>query len=279
MTTVNSSLNDEVSLSHPIIRKIGITDLKDVLAKGIDDFSAMPTHSIFVIVIYPIMGLVLLRLSFGYDLLPVVFPLLAGFALLGPFSAIGLYEMSRRREQGLPTSTEALNVFSLLRIFPILILGVVLAVIFIAWLISAMTIYETSFGNWYPASFGEFVERVLSTPAGWTLIIVGCGVGFGFALLAFAISVVSFPMLVDRDVSAGVAVATSIRAVAANPVIMAVWGLIVVAGLVLGSLPVLVGLAVVLPVLGHSTWHLYRKLVPREYAIPGEPRVQVNAGG
>jgi uncharacterized membrane protein len=268
-------------LSRPIIHKIGISDLKDVLSKGIDDFFAMPTHSIFVIVIYPIVGIILLRLSFGYDMLPVIFPLIAGFALLGPFTAIGLYEMSRRRELGLPTSWEALDVFSLLRIRPILVLGVALMAIFIAWMIAAMTIYESTFANWYPASVTEFIDRVLLTSTGWTLIVVGVGVGFVFALITFTVSVVSFPMLVDRDVGASVAVATSIRAVAANPVTMAVWGLIVVAALILGTLPVLVGLAVVLPVLGHSTWHLYRRVVEPEPAAPArtEPQIVRMTGG
>ncbi len=275
MITANSSLDGDVSLSRPIIHKIGISDLRDVLSKGIDDFFAMPTHSIFVIVIYPIVGILLLRLSFGYDMLPVIFPLIAGFALLGPFSAIGLYEMSRRREQGLPASWDALDVFSLLRIRPILVLGVALMVIFIAWMIAAMTIYESAFANWYPASIAEFIDRVLLTSSGWTLIVVGVGVGFVFALITFTISVVSFPMLVDRDVGASVAVATSIRAVAANPVTMAVWGLIVVAALILGSLPVLVGLAVVLPVLGHSTWHLYRRVVEPEPAAPPRTEPQI----
>jgi uncharacterized membrane protein len=265
MAAVNSSIDTEVDINHPIIHKIGIADLRDALAKGIDDFVAMPTHSIFVIVIYPVMGLILLRLSFGYDMLPVVFPLLAGFALLGPFSAIGLYEMSRRREEGQPQSWQV-DALSLLRIRPILVLGIVLMVIFLAWLSAAMTIYQSTFGNWYPSSIGEFLSRIFTTSAGWTLILVGFGVGFAFALLTFTISVVSFPMLVDRNVGAGVAVATSIRAVAANPVTMAVWGLIVAIALVIGSLPVLVGLAVVLPVLGHSTWHLYRKLVQRNGA-------------
>jgi uncharacterized membrane protein len=262
MIAADSSLDDEVAQRHFAINEIGISDLKDALAKGLDDFSAMPTHSVFVIVLYPVIGLILLRLSFGYDMLPVVFPLLAGFTLLGPFTAIGLYEMSRRRELGLPNSWEALNVFSLLRIWPIAVLGVALTVIFIAWLIAAMSIYQNTLGDWYPASVGEFANRVLFTPEGRTLIIVGWGVGFLFALVTFAISVVSFPMLVDCNVGAATAVATSIRAVAANPVTMTVWGLIVAAGLVLGSLPALVGLAVVLPVLGHATWHLYRKLVP-----------------
>jgi uncharacterized membrane protein len=266
MTAVNSSLDRDIDVGRPAIHKIGISDLRDALEKGIDDFAAMPTHSIFVIFIYPVMGLILLRLSFGYDMLPVIFPLIGGFALLGPFTAIGLYEMSRRREQGLPASWDALSVFSLLRCQPILILGVALTVIFIAWMIAAMAIYENTFANWYPASVSEFVNRIFGTVAGWTLIVVGVGVGFLFALVTFTISVVSFPMLVDRDVGASVAVATSIRAVAANPVTMAVWGLIVAAALLLGSLPALVGLAVVLPVLGHATWHLYRKLVEPEHA-------------
>jgi uncharacterized membrane protein len=278
MITANSSLDSQIGVSHSAIREIGLADLRTVLAKGIDDFRAMPTHSVFVIIIYPIMGLILLRLSVGYDVLPVVFPLLAGFALLGPFTAIGLYEMSRRRELGLPTSWDALNVFSLLRIWPIAVLGIVLMVIFLAWLIAAMTIYQSTFGNWYPSSVSEFINRIFMTPAGWTLIIVGCGVGFFFALVTFAISAISFPMLVDRNVSAGVAVATSIRAVAANPATMAVWGLIIVAGLVLGSLPLLVGLAVVLPVLGHSTWHLYRRLVPRDQEALDQLRPEVMSG-
>ena len=263
MATLNSSLNAEVSVDHPKVRKIGLSDLRDVLRKGINDFAAMPTHSIFLIIIYPIVGIILLRVSFGYDMLPVVFPLVAGYALLGPLAAIGLYEMSRRREQGLPPSWEALNVFSLPRLRSIATLGFVLMVIFLAWLAAAMLVYQNTFGDWTPPSIWEFARQVLTTPAGWTLILVGCGVGFLFALVSFAVGVVSFPMLVDRDVGVAAALQTSFRAVAANPVTMAAWGLIVAGALLIGTLPVLIGLAVVLPVLGHSTWHLYRKLVER----------------
>jgi uncharacterized membrane protein len=125
----------------------------------------------------------------------------------------------------------------------------------------AQAIYVANFGYVPAASMPDFLTRVLTTPAGWTLIVVGNGVGFLFAVLVLTISVVSFPLLLDRDVGAAVAVATSIRAVLANPVMMALWGLIVAALLVIGSLPFFFGLTIVLPVLGHATWHLYRKIV------------------
>jgi uncharacterized membrane protein len=247
--------------AYPVIRRIRLADLREVLAKGLADFLAMPTHSIFLIIIYPAAGLILLRLTFGYDMLPVIFPLVAGFALLGPLAAIGLYELSRRRERGFGASPDALNTFDPQRLWSVASLGAVLMIVFVAWLGAAMVIYWYTLGTWVPGSAAEFASKLFSTPSGLDLIIMGCGVGFFFALTSFAISVVSFPMLLDRPASVGAAIITSVRAVAANPVPMAAWGLIVATALVIGTLPVLIGLAVVLPVLGHSTWHLYRKLV------------------
>ena len=145
----------------------------------------------------------------------------------------------------------------------ITLLGLMLIALFLLWLVVAQIIYVVTLGPQAPASMGAFVSDVFSTGAGWTMIIVGIGVGFLFALLVLAVSVVSFPLLLDRNVGIGTAVTTSIRAVAANPAVMALWGLIVAAGLVVGSLPLFVGLVVILPVLGHATWHLYRKVVPR----------------
>lgn len=140
-------------------------------------------------------------------------------------------------------------------------LGVVLLVIFAVWIGVARAIYVENFGYAPPASLAAFAHDVLATRAGWNLIVIGNGMGFLFAVVALAISVVSFPLLLDRDVGASVALLTSVRVVAANPLTMALWGLIVAALLVIGSLPLFVGLAVVLPVLGHATWHLYRKAV------------------
>ena len=248
----------------PAIRRIAATDLRDVLAKGLADFGAYRTDVVFLCVIYPIVGLVLGRLAFGYGMLPLLFPLASGFALVGPFAAIGLYEMSRQREQGV-TVTWA-NAFGVLRspsFGAIVVLGLLLVVVFMAWLATAEVIYLVTLGPAPPASIAQFARDLFTTGPGWTLIVVGVGVGFLFALLVLAISVVSFPLLLDREVGVDTAVWTSVRAVAANPVPMALWGLIVAGGLVLGSLPFFVGLIVVMPVLGHATWHLYRKVVPR----------------
>ena len=246
----------------PVIRKIGLADLKDALARGIDDFLAMPSHAVFLCLIYPIVGFVLARLVLGYNVLPMLFPLAAGFALVGPFAAIGLYEMSRRRELGMDVSwRHALDVFRSPSIGPILVLGLILVAIFLIWLAVAQAIYVANFGYTPAASMPHFIQQVFGTPAGWALIIVGNGVGFLFAALVLTLSVVSFPLLLDRDVGAATAILTSVRAVLANPVMIAIWGLIVAALLALGSIPAFFGLAVVMPVLGHATWHLYRKVV------------------
>jgi uncharacterized membrane protein len=125
----------------------------------------------------------------------------------------------------------------------------------------AWEIYANTLEGMTPTSLGAFLHDVFRTSRGQIMIVVGVGVGFLFALVAMMISVVSFPLLLDHDVGLDTAVSTSVKAVLANPVPMAAWGLTVAGGLVLGSLPAFIGLVVVVPVLGHATWHLYRKLV------------------
>ncbi len=244
------------------VRQISIDDLKEVLRKGIDDFGAYRTDVILICLIYPVAGLLLARLMFGYEVLPLLFPLAAGFALLGPVAAVGLYEMSRRREGGGEVAwSDAFGVLRSPAFGAIAVLGLILLAIFIAWLLTASAIYDVTLGPDAPASIGTFLSDILTTGAGWAMILVGTGVGFLFAALVLTISVVSFPMLLDRDVGLGRAVRTSVRTVTTNPKTMAVWGLIVAGGLVLGSIPLLLGLVFVMPVLGHATWHLYRKVV------------------
>jgi uncharacterized membrane protein len=248
--------------AHPAINRIELSDLKDALARGYEDFAALPTHAVFLSLIYPIIGIVLARLAFGYAVLPLLFPLTAGFALIGPFAATGLYELSRRREQGLDSHwTHAFDVVRKPSAGAIAALGLLLMMIFLSWLAIAQSLYQSLFGVLAPSSVGQFLHDVVTTKAGWALIILGNLIGFAFALMVLVISAISFPLLVDRDVGAAVAIMTSVRAAIANPVPMAAWGLIVATLLALGSLPAFVGLAVVMPILGHATWHLYRRLV------------------
>jgi uncharacterized membrane protein len=255
------------------IRHIDVRDLIAALRDGWSDFAAMPSHAIFLCVIYPVVGIVLAQLILGYSTLEFLFPLAAGFALVGPVAALGLYELSRRREAGLePSATQALEVLRSPSIGAIAALGALLMMIFLVWLGTAHAVYVASFGYDTPASPGQFVREVLTTPAGWTLILAGNGLGFLFAVLVLTISAVSFPLLLDRDVGAAFALLTSIRVVLTNPVTMALWGLIVAALLLLGSLPFFVGLAVAMPVLGHATWHLYRKAVDAGDSPPAEFR-------
>jgi uncharacterized membrane protein len=258
----------------PVIRKISLSDLHQALRLGWEDFKAVPSHAIILCVIYPILGLVLARTVLGYSVLPLLFPLAAGFALLGPFAALGLYELSRRRERGEPASAwDAVDVLRSPSFAAMLGLGTLLLALFVTWVASAQAIYVAAFGYEAAANIPDFASRVLTTPQGWWLIIAGCGVGFLFAVVALCVSVVSFPLMLDRHAGAADAMLTSLRAVAQNPVPMAAWGLIVAALLVVGSLPFFLGLAVVIPLLGHATWHLYRKvIVPELNPQPLPPR-------
>ena len=246
------------------VRRIGVGDIMDALILGYEDFRESRTDVIFLCFLYPILGFVLAWLAFGYQFVPLIFPLASGFALVGPLAAIGLNEMSRRRELGAEVSLwDAFGVLRAPSIGAIAMLGTILVVIFLAWMAVANAIYLATLGPEPPASLAAFSHDLFFTAAGWAMIVVGVGLGFLFAVLVLAISVVSFPLLLDRKVGLGMAIRTSISAVRKNPGPMLVWGLIVTAGLVLGSVPFFLGLVIVLPVLGHATWHLYRKVVPR----------------
>jgi uncharacterized membrane protein len=254
-----------------VVRKISLTDLGNALRLGWEDFKAIPTHAVVLCVIYPIIGLVLFRLVLGHSLLPLLFPLAAGFTLIGPFAALGLYELSRRRERGEEAAAwDAMHVLSAPSFGAILGLGVFLFALFTSWIAAADAIYVATFGYAPAASIPDFAQRVLTTTEGWSLIIIGCGVGFLFAVVALCVSVVSFPLMLDRHATAIDAIRTSVRAVMMNPIEMAVWGLVVAVLLVVGSLPFFVGLTVVLPVLGHATWHLYREVVEPDPNPPQE---------
>jgi uncharacterized membrane protein len=253
---------DAPASTSPAVYRIGISDLHDALRLGWEDFKAVPSHAIVLCAIYPILGLMLARAVLGYSVLPLLFPLAAGFALIGPFAALGLYELSRRRERGeQPSAWQATSVLRSPSFGSMLGLGVLLLTLFVVWVAVAQAIYVATFGYEPAADIPDFASKVLTTSQGWTLIITGCGIGFLFALVALCVSVVSFPMMLDRHASISDAKQTSMHVVSKNPVTMAAWGLIVALLLLAGSVPFFLGLTVVMPLLGHATWHLYRKVL------------------
>ena len=258
---------------YPEVRRIGVADVFAALREGLDDFWDKPSHYVFLCLIYPIAGLVLARWTSGANLLPLLFPLMSGFALVGPFAALGLYEISRRRELNLDTSwRHALEVRHSPAIPSIVAVGVMLLVLFVAWILTAQSLYTSLFGAQAPESISAFLNQVFTTPEGQRMILLGNAIGFVFAVVVLCTTVIAFPLLLDRDVGALSAVVTSVKAVLANPVEMALWGLIVAALLLVGFLTLFVGLAIFIPVLGHATWHLYRKVVvplPREVTSAG----------
>jgi len=260
--TASSNVLVGAEADRPEVRRIAPSDLVQALRQGWDDFAAMPSHAVFLCIIYPLLGILLVGIAGGSSLMPLAFPIAAGFALIGPLAAVGLYELSRRREAGLDTSSiHALDVLHSPSLPAIVALGFLLLLIFFIWLAVAEAIYIANFGYAAPASVRQFAHDVLFTRAGWTMIVVGTGTGFLFAVAALTLGAISFPLLLDRNVGAAMALATSIRVVVKNPFTMALWGLIVAVLLVLGSIPFFLGLAVVVPLLGHATWHLYRKAV------------------
>lgn len=262
MTQLDIILPTEPAYTLPAVRHVSFADLADALRRGWQDFMAMPTHVVFLCAIYPLAGMLLFAATTAYDLFALIFPLAAGFALLGPIAGLGLYEVSRRREFGTDTSLRHAFDFIYSPSLPAIVaLSLVLLALFGIWIAVAQSIYNAYFGYLPVTSLSKFADDVLTTPQGHRMIAVGDAVGFLFALLAASISVISFPLLLDRHVGFWAAVATSLRVVLKNPVTMAAWFLMVAVLLLIGSLPMLVGLAIVLPVLGHATWHLYRKAV------------------
>lgn len=246
----------------PAVGRITLGDIRESLREGLRDLGVARTDVVFLALVYPLAGLVLARLAFSLNLLPLILPMVTGFAILGPLAAVGLYEVSRRLEAGQPVSwSTPFQVFRAPALSSMLGLGAILGLVFLAWMAAAWGIYAATLGPEPPRSAAGFLRDVFTTGAGWAMIVAGVGVGFLFAAFTFAISAISFPLLLEHDVGMAAAIRTSLRAVAENPVPMAVWGMVIAGALFLGSIPALAGLIFVVPLLGHASWRLYRKLV------------------
>ncbi|MCA1285036.1 DUF2189 domain-containing protein [Salipiger bermudensis] len=246
----------------PEVRNMDLSDISAALKDGWEDFKACRSDVMALVLVYPVVGLVLMGIGLHMALLPMLFPLVAGFAILGPVAAVGLYEMSRRREMGeVPHWGHAVAVMGSPGFGALLVMGIYLAALFVIWLLTAAEIHAMTMGAAMPETFSGFLYQFFGTSGGWWMILLGCGVGAAFALVALATSVVSFPLVIDRHVGAPMAVATSIRVLKSNPMVVLCWGATIGILMMLAAIPLLLGFIVVLPVLGHASWHFYRRAV------------------
>jgi uncharacterized membrane protein len=247
--------------SMPVVRTIHAADIVDALAKGIRDFQAYPAFGLFFGAIYMLGGVLTLAAAFRWDMNYLVYPLAAGFVLIGPFVAVGLYEVSRRRELGETVTWRAvLGVIFAQSGREISWMAFVTLFIFMVWMYQVRLLIALFFGlHGMPA--GSFPAILFTTPEGLAFLAVGHVVGAVLAILVFSLTVVSFPLLLDRPVDFVTAMITSVKSVVTNPVSMIGWAITVTLLIMAASLPAFLGFLIVLPVLGHTTWHLYRKLV------------------
>lgn len=245
----------------PVVRRITVTDIAEALGEGLRDFQAAPLYGLAFGAIYAAGGIVILLSLTAFGLIYLAYPLAAGFALLGPFVAIGLYEVSRRREVGQPLSMRGIW-FTVTSRSEIGWMAFVTLFVFVIWMYQVRLLIALLIGlNASFSSLREFITVVLTTNEGLLFLAIGNAVGAALSLILFSLTVVSFPLLLDRDVDCVTAMVTSVRAVVMSPLPMIGWAAIIVILLIVSALPYFLGLLVTLPVLGHATWHLYRKIV------------------
>lgn len=245
----------------PVVRRITAADIAEALGQGLRDFQATPLYGLSFGALYAGGGIVILLCLTAFGLVYLAYPLAAGFALIGPFVAIGLYEVSRRREAGQPISMAGIwsTVTSRSEIGW---MAFVTLFVFVIWMYQVRLLIALLIGlNASFSSLHEFITVVLTTNEGLVFLAIGNLVGAALSLILFSLTVVSFPLLLDRDVDFVTAMVTSVRAVVMSPVPMIGWAAVIVVLLVVSALPYFLGLLVTLPVLGHATWHLCRRIV------------------
>ncbi len=248
--------------AEPQFRVLGLDDIRNALSLGWRDLMRFRSDVLALVFIYPIIGVALAFLAFERALLPMLFPLAAGFALLGPIASIGMYEISKQHEDtGSATWGSALSALRSRAVGPVMVLGSFMLMWFLLWMAAAFGVYSITLGPSMPESTFGFFQDVFTTAAGWNMILLGFAVGSVFAGVVLVVAAISFPMLIDRPVGLPLAVVTSVKVARENPGVMIIWGLVVAGLLAIATVPVFLGLVLVLPWLGHSTWHLYRLAV------------------
>ncbi|WP_428686578.1 DUF2189 domain-containing protein [Roseibium sp.] len=253
----------------PKVNTITANDVIDALAAGLSDFRKAPGYGLAIGAFFAIGGLFVILSAAALDLTYLSYPAAAGFVLLGPFAAVGLYEVSRRLEKGDTLSwSEILKTMWAQKSRELSWMAFVVLFIQIMWMYQVRLLLALFLGFRSFASFDEFLSEVISTPEGLMFLAVGHVVGAVLSLILFSLTVVSFPLLLEDDRDFITAMITSVRSVVASPVPMIGWAFVVTAVLVVSMIPAFLGLIATLPILGHTTWHLYRKCVeaPEEAA-------------
>ena len=254
------------SMALPRIKSVSRADVNAALSAGLADFQRAPIYSLFFGAILAGIGLILTLILYQRGLSLWALPLAAGFPLIGPFAAVGLYEISRRLERGEPLEWGPILTAGFRSQHGQLPLFMVLAVfLFFAWIVLARVVFAISFGTASMTNVSSSLELFLTAP-GLLMLAIGTLVGAALAALLFAISVVSVPLLVDRNIDVVTALITSVRATIENQSAMLYWGLIVALATVVAMLPLFLGMVLVFPALGHASWHLYRRMIDAEGA-------------
>jgi uncharacterized membrane protein len=245
----------------PVVRRISASDIAEALGEGLRDFQALPLYGLTFGALYAVGGILIVLCLTAFGMIYFAYPLAAGFALIGPFVATGLYEVSRRRETGQKVSFGA--IWSAVRSRgEIGWMAFVTLFFFVIWMYQVRLLIALLLGlNASFSSLKEFVTAVLTTNEGLLFLAIGNLDGAALSLILFSLTVVSFPLLLDRDVDFVTAMVTSVRAVVMSPLPMIGWAAVIVLLLIVSAIPYFLGLIVTLPVLGHATWHLYRRIV------------------
>ena len=247
----------------PDVVPLGFADIRDSLIEGLNDFARAPRYGLGLGAIFAATGIVIALSLVRGGMVWLVYPFAIGFPLIGPFAAAGLYEVSRRLEAGAPLSWGAvLSVMWAQRRSELSWMAFTMLFIFWVWMYQIRLLLALFLGRLSFSSLAGFLEVVLATPQGWMFLGLGHVIGGALALILFSVTVVSMPMLMEREVDFVTAMITSIKAVIASPVVMLGWGVVVTLAVIAACVPFFLGLLVVLPVLGHTTWHIYRRAVP-----------------
>ena len=252
----------EPMMSMPQVNTLTFDDLNICLRKGISDFRKAPLFGLFFGAVFAFGGIFVIQSMFVWGKVWMIYPVIIGFPLIGPFAAVGLYEVSRRLESGLPLSWNAI----LLVVWQqtgreLKWMAFVMLFIFWMWMYQVRLLLALILGNLSFPSWEKFFQVITTTTEGWTFIVIGHVVGAFLSLLLFSVTVVSVPLLLDREEDFITAIITSIKTVFGSPFVMLSWGLFVSLTVIISFIPAFLGLLIVLPVLGHTTWHIYKKAV------------------